>query len=130
MTLTKAAFVGADAVRLSGAGGVAIQGGAEISVAVGERIMAVKLALGPDFVHPWHNHPENESIGVVLQGRLEMRIGDRLIELGPGDLWHHPAGVYHSTRALEPTLAVECHAPPRADLARLAEEAKGRDRGG
>lgn len=130
MSLVKAKFIGDDAIRLEAAGGVAIQGTAAMNVALGERMMAVKLALEKDFVHPWHNHPEHESFGVVLKGRLEMRIGDRLVRLGPGDLWHHPVRVYHSTKALEPTLALECHAPVRPDLARLAEkERRGARRG-
>ncbi len=130
MSLAKARFLGDDEIRLDAAGGVAIQGKAEMSVALGERMMAVKLALAEDFVHPWHNHPEHESFGVVLRGRLEMRIGERLVRLGPGDLWHHPVGVYHSTKALKPTLALECHAPVRPDLARLIEKAKGGKRRG
>lgn len=124
MSLDKGTFMGDGPMRLEAAGGVAIQGEAEVSVILGERMIAVKLALEAGYFHPWHNHPEHESMGVVLHGRLEMKIGDDLVQLGPGDVWHHPVGVYHSTRALAQTLAVEYHAPLRPDLVELA--AKGR----
>jgi len=124
MSLDKGTFMGDGPVRLEASGGVAIQGKAEVSVILGQRMMAVKLALEAGYFHHWHNHPEHESMGVVLQGRLEMKIGDELVQLGPGDVWHHPVEVYHSTRALAQTLAVEYHTPLRPDLVEL--EAKGR----
>lgn len=122
--LNRASFLGEHVVRLTAAGGVAIEGCADVSAAAGEQMMAVRLALDAGFYHPWHNHPAHESMGVVLEGTLEMRIGDQTVQLGPGDTWHHPPGVFHSTRALEPTLAVECHAPIRQDL--LALTTRGR----
>lgn len=127
MSLSPSAFVGEESIRLEAAGGVVIEGAAEISVSPGEHLMSVKLALEQGYLHPWHNHPDHESMGVVVQGRLEMQIGDSLVQLGPGDVWHHPRGVYHSTRALEPTLAVEFHSPLREELVRLARSRKQAD---
>ncbi len=117
-------FLGGAGERLTAAGGVEIEGVAEVVVSLGERMVGVKLALERGLFHPRHNHPAHESMGVVLNGRLEMKIGDDLKHLGPGDWWHHPPGVYHSTRALEDTLAVEYHSPPRPDLVELAARQK------
>ncbi len=124
MTTERKTFLGSGARRLEAAGGVAISGGAEVAVELGEKLMAVKLALDAGYFHPWHNHPEHESMGVVIEGRLEMQIGADLVQLGPGDVWHHPVGVYHSTRALKSTLAVEFHSPLRPDMVALATPAR------
>ena len=112
-------FLGPNRHLLEAAGGVVIYGRAEVAVQPGTHLMAVRLAVEAGYFHPWHNHPEHESMGVVLEGRLEMEIESTKVQLGPGDTWHHPVGVYHSTRALEQTLAVEFHSPLRPDLVAL-----------
>lgn len=87
------------------------------TIVPGTSMMAVKLALPAGFVHPWHNHPEHESMGTVISGRLRMVVGEgEPFELLPGDTWHHPIGVYHSNEALEDSEAVEIHSPLRPDL--------------
>jgi quercetin dioxygenase-like cupin family protein len=73
-----------------------------------------------------HNHPDNESMGVVLEGALEMTIGEETSVLRAGDVWHHPPGVFHSTRALEPTLVAEFHHPLRDDLMQLLSDGSDR----
>lgn len=97
-------------------GGVPIEGQPELDVAAGDGIHLVVLHLPVGFVHPMHNHPDNESMGYVVSGRLEMVVGDKTYELGAGGVWHHPRGACHSTRAIESTVAVEVHAPLRTDL--------------
>jgi len=97
-------------------GGVTIEGEAELKVMrSGENLQLVELKLRKGYYHPLHNHPEHESIGYVISGRLEMTIGDRTYMLGPGDAWHHAIGVHHSTRALEDTYAIETHSPLRSE---------------
>ena len=98
-------------------GGVSLEGSAVLHVLLtGERLQIVELNLKNGFHHPRHNHPENESIGYVLKGRLHMTIDDVEYTLEPGDAWRHRAGVFHSTTALEDTAAVELHAPPRPEF--------------
>lgn len=82
----------------------------------GQRLQLVELRLKEGFFRPPHHHPEHESIGYVISGRLQMMIDGREYTLGPGDAWHHRIGVYHATRAIEDTHAVEIHGPPRPDL--------------
>jgi mannose-6-phosphate isomerase-like protein (cupin superfamily) len=55
-----------------------------------------KLAVGKvkgEFV--WHSHPETDDFFLVLSGRLTIRLRDRNVELGPGELFVVPAGVEH-----------------------------------
>jgi quercetin dioxygenase-like cupin family protein len=99
-------------------GGVTLEGKAELRVMIkGEHIQLVALKLDKGYYHPLHNHPEHESVGYVVSGRLEMRVGEEELVLDPGSSWYHPKGVFHSTRALELTEAVEIHTPPRSEYA-------------
>lgn len=97
-------------------GDVKIQGSADLTVLMdGELIQAVELRLHEGYYHPLHKHDENESVGYVISGKIEMVAGDEQIILAAGDVWRHPRGVYHSTRALEDSLAVEFHSPRRRE---------------
>jgi mannose-6-phosphate isomerase-like protein (cupin superfamily) len=46
-----------------------------------------------------HNHPDEEQVGIIMRGRLDMRIGDKFDEarvvLGPGDVYLAPRNVWH-----------------------------------
>ena len=104
------------AIRNVRIGGVAIQGEAFVRPVLqtdGMQVMHLELRKG--YLHPLHSHPENESTGFVVSGLLEMRIGDEVYRLGPGDTWFHPRNVLHETRALEDTVAFEIHNPHRDD---------------
>lgn len=63
-------------------------------------IMVVKV-LG-EFV--WHTHPDTDDFFLVLKGRLTIRLRDREVALGPGELFVVPRGVEHQPYAEE-----ECH---------------------
>jgi len=100
-------------------GGVNIQGSGKIFFKVtGSYLQMVKLDLEKGYYHPNHKHSENEAIGYLISGRLEMSIGDQIFILEPGDIWHHPIGVSHSTKAIENSEALEIHSPPRKDLSK------------
>jgi mannose-6-phosphate isomerase-like protein (cupin superfamily) len=43
----------------------------------------------------WHTHPDTDDFFLVVAGQLTIRLRDREIELGPGDLYVVPAGVEH-----------------------------------
>lgn len=52
----------------------------------------------PGMVSGWHHHGEYETSIYVLSGRLRMESGpggSEVIEAGPGDFLHVPAGVIH-----------------------------------
>ena len=97
-------------------GGVEIAGEAVVRPLLRTEFMdVIYLELEAGYLHSLHAHPDNESTGVVLSGKLEMRIGHERVELAPGDVWVHPRGIRHETRALRRTTAVEIHTPHRAD---------------
>ena len=100
-------------------GGVRIQGiGKLLMKVMGKNMQVVKLNLEKGFYHPPHQHSENESIGFLISGKLEMSIADRIFIVTPGDIWHHPKEIPHATKAIEKSEAIEIHSPSRKDLNR------------
>lgn len=43
----------------------------------------------------WHSHDAQDELFFVLQGQLRLRLPDRDVELGPGELFVVPRGVQH-----------------------------------
>lgn len=62
-------------------------------------IMVVKVQ--GEFV--WHKHDETDDFFLVLKGRLTIRLRDRNVVLGPGELFVVPRGVEHQPFAEEET---------------------------
>ncbi len=58
-------------------------------------IMVVKVQ--GEFV--WHKHDNTDDFFLVLEGQLQIRLRDRTVGLGPGDLFVVPRGVEHQTFA-------------------------------
>ena len=65
----------------------------------GHDVMVVKVK--GEFV--WHKHDDTDDFMMVLSGRLTIRMRDRDVELGPGELFVVPVGVEHQTFAAEET---------------------------
>jgi quercetin dioxygenase-like cupin family protein len=115
----------------AGEGRTTAFGGAEIAghtvkgdgsgelLVLGTGTMLVRLQLRKGFDQDGHLHPEHESIGHILSGRVEMQVGDDKRELGPGSTWYHPRGVHHTCKALEDAEILEFHAPLRPDVLAL-----------
>lgn len=61
----------------------------------GYDVMVVKV-LG-EFV--WHRHEDTDDFFLVLEGQLEVRLRDRTVALGPGELFVVPRGVEHQPYA-------------------------------
>lgn len=53
-----------------------------------------------------------ETVGYVIGGRAELRLGEQKLILEPGDSWIVPRGAKHSYRILEPFTAIEATHPP------------------
>lgn len=85
-------------------------------LAQGEGALVVLLNFKTGFLQPGHSHPDHESYGYVISGKLRMVVGDVEQTLGPGASWWHPKGMHHITEALEPSQAIEIHVPPREDI--------------
>lgn len=52
----------------------------------------------------WHSHPDTDDFFLVLHGRLTIRLRNRHVHLGPGEMFVVPKGVEHCPVAEE-----ECH---------------------
>ena len=98
------------------------EGGGELLVR-GSGTMLVRLLLRAGFDQDGHSHPDHESIGYVLSGRVEMSVGDRTSELAAGSTWYHPRGVRHTCKVLEDAEILEFHAPLRPDVLALFGQA-------
>ncbi len=94
------------------------EGSGELLV-LGKGTMLVRLKVSKGFDQNGHLHPDHESIGYVVSGRLEMTVGDETRILEAGSTWYHPAGVRHTCKALEDSEMLEFHAPLRPDLMTL-----------
>ncbi len=60
-------------------------------------IMVVKVR--GEFV--WHRHDDTDDVFLVLKGRLTVRLRDRAVTLGPGEVLVVPRGVEHQPVAEE-----------------------------
>jgi mannose-6-phosphate isomerase-like protein (cupin superfamily) len=43
----------------------------------------------------WHTHDAEDELFLVIEGRLEIHLRDRVVELEPGELFVVPRGVEH-----------------------------------
>ena len=57
----------------------------------GQQVKVAKV-LG-EFV--WHHHEHEDELFLVHRGRLRLELRDRVVELGPGELFVVPRGVEH-----------------------------------
>ncbi|MGA8672725.1 MAG: cupin domain-containing protein [Terracidiphilus sp.] len=58
-------------------------------------VMVVKV--DGDFV--WHKHDDTDDFFLVLQGTVDIQMRDRVVTLGPGEIYVVPMGVEHCPRA-------------------------------
>lgn len=68
-----------------------------------ERLLLAVGRLAEGDHGPAHVH-EGEEILHVLSGRLRLRVGNRVVEAGPGSVVAVPAGVVHGFDVIEETL--------------------------
>ena len=81
----------------------------------GDRMTFAVVDLEPGAVLPEHHH-ENEQIGLVIRGEMELRVGSETRLLRPGDTYVIPSEVPHTARAgAEGASVVDVFTPRRAD---------------
>lgn len=70
----------------------------------------------------WHTHEDTDDFFLVLRGRLEIHMRDRVVHLEPGDLFVVPRGVEHRPVAHEEVhvLLIEPTGTPNTGDARTA----------
>jgi mannose-6-phosphate isomerase-like protein (cupin superfamily) len=62
-----------------------------VAILNGHDIMVVKVE--GEFV--WHKHDDTDDFFLVLEGTLDIELRDRVVTLGPGELFVVPCGVEH-----------------------------------
>ena len=60
-------------------------------------VMVVKVQ--GEFV--WHKHDETDDFFLVLKGEIDIQLRDRVVTLGPGEIFVVPKGVEHRPVARE-----------------------------
>ena len=79
----------------------------------GQHLMLSHVTLQPHSGAPLHKHAE-EQMGIILEGKLEMTIGDETRPLKKGDMYLVPPNVIHGTIAhAEGALVLDTFSPPR-----------------
>jgi mannose-6-phosphate isomerase-like protein (cupin superfamily) len=63
----------------------------------GHDVMVAKLE-GP---FTWHSHEDTDDFFLVLHGMLDIELRDRVVTLGPGELFVVPRGIEHRPVARE-----------------------------
>ncbi len=81
----------------------------------GGKLMANWVTIEPHRTVPRHQHP-HEQLGVMLEGALELTIGDETRVLRPGDAYTIPPNLPHSAVTREEGCVVlDVFTPPRED---------------
>lgn len=90
----------------------------ELAVTGAERFSFGMVILNPGKGHDSHTHPGVEEIIFVMSGVGEQMIdGQGPVKVGPGDCFHIPPDVVHSTinTGWEPMRLLVVYAPPGAE---------------
>jgi mannose-6-phosphate isomerase-like protein (cupin superfamily) len=56
----------------------------------------------PDSVAGLHRHATYDETHIICAGRYQCRLGDEMLELGPGDMMFAPRGTPHSAKSVGP----------------------------
>lgn len=106
--------------------------GLRIRAPFGEKLMLSYLEFDANAVVPFHTHPHEQG-GIVLQGKMELTIGNEARTVGPGSLYLIPPNAPHRAAAVDgPAVVLDVFSPVREDYAekfnkyiRPADSAKG-----
>jgi quercetin dioxygenase-like cupin family protein len=83
---------------------------------VGRNLLASFVRYQPHSEAPRHAHGE-EQVFIVIEGEIELELGDERRLLRPGDAALLPAFVPHAVRTFgEPAYAVDVFSPPRKPM--------------
>ncbi len=87
--------------------------GISLHVATGQRLMIARVEVKPNSEVPLHNHPE-EQMGIVLEGEVELTIGDETRLLKKGDAYLIPSNTNHGgVPRREGVVVLDVWSPPR-----------------
>jgi len=101
--------------------------GFQMQAVIGGAMMANWVRIEPNQLMPRHQHPQ-EQLGIMLEGTLELTIGDETRVLKPGHAYTIPGDVPHHARTMDDgCLVLDIFSPAREDYARMARTAAEQD---
>ncbi len=84
------------------------------TMATTDEAMLCEFFLQRESIVPPHSH-QNDQVGYVVYGRVEMTVGDEIQVCQQGDSYAIPGGIIHSARAIIDSLVIDAFSPPRDD---------------
>ncbi|MEM1069207.1 MAG: cupin domain-containing protein [Planctomycetota bacterium] len=85
----------------------------------GENLMLSYLEMEAGAEIPLHDHPHEQG-GILLEGKLELTIGEETRTVQPGDMFLIPPNVPHRAAAIDgPVRVMDVFSPIREDYAKL-----------
>jgi quercetin dioxygenase-like cupin family protein len=104
---------------IKGLAGKEIAKGVTIKPLAGEHVMLNYVELLPNGEVPLHSHP-HEQLGLIIEGEMDMLIGDEHHTLTRGDTYVIPGGLAHRGRAGNTgALVLDVFYPLREDYLKL-----------
>lgn len=94
--------------------GTPLEGIEQKTLVYGDRTLMVEFRLKAGAELPLHSHP-HEQCGYLVEGRMQLTIGDECHETAPGDSWVIPGDTPHRAKILEDSVAIEVFSPVRLD---------------
>lgn len=96
--------------------------GVRLRTPFGKHIMLSYVEIAEGAAVPTHQHP-HEQAGMLLQGRMELTIGDETRTVEPGALFIIPPDTPHRAVAVGgPCVALDIFSPPREDYVALQNQ--------
>lgn len=96
--------------------------GCRMRTPYGDKLMLSYLEMDENAEIPLHSHPHEQG-GMLLQGRMELQIGDETRIVEPGGMYLVPGGVPHRAKAIGgPALVLDVFSPIREDYAELVNK--------
>ncbi len=86
-------------------------------VGYGEKTLTAMFLLDAGSLLPLHDHVY-EQTGTLLEGEMELSIGDETFAVYPGDVWTIPPNVSHKAKVVKDSKVLEVFSPPREDYLR------------
>lgn len=94
--------------------------GCRLRTPYGQHLMLSYLEMDAGAEVPLHHHPHEQG-GILLEGRLQLTIGDETRLVERGSLFIIPPGVPHRAVACDgPAVVLDVFSPVREDYAALA----------
>lgn len=96
--------------------------GCRLRTPYGQNLMLSYLEMDEGAVIPLHDHPHEQG-GMLLEGKLELTIGDETRIVEPRSMFIIPPNVPHQAVAVEgPALVLDVFSPIREDYAKLMND--------